>query len=209
MNVGIFFLQIALLLGLLTWARQHGFLALVLFIAGTLLGANLCVVQPIELGGIQSTAAEAFSVGALLGVGILSRDHGPNMARQGARLALVFVACFAVWMQSHLLYESPLEFGSIKQAFHLLFTWTPRFVVASWFSFWLSQLSLRVWLAKSCPLWLGVWLAEGFDSALFSVFGLWGQIPQLWQVTLFSWALKSFVLACMLPWIRARKDSAV
>lgn len=167
-----------------------------------LLLANIFVTKQIVLCGLHSTSSEVFIVTGMYGFSLLQYYTGSQNARRAVWYSF---GCGALtFLLMHLLttFYTPTDHG-LTQAFHELFSVTPRIMAASLCAYVVSErlqlcfynqlapfLAYRPQLHRFCSIWLG----QCVDTMLFATMGLYGIVYSLSQVMLVSMSIKTIVM---------------
>jgi queuosine precursor transporter len=213
-NEFIFVLQ-STLVGVLTLGAAlygtHGLVA-----ATCLFGvlSNLFVVKQITLFGLTATAADAFAVGALLGLNVLQEFYGKEITRKTIALNFICLVVYAVFAQLHL-WLIPAATDSNQIHFMGILQHAPRIVVASIAAYVVAQLfdyffygflrritNNKFYLMRT---YIAIIASQLVDTVLFGVLGLYGIVENLGQVMLVSYLIKLIVIALATPMVSLAK----
>lgn len=208
MNILIFLAHsIIVSLGALC-ALRLGKSALVTYMSGLWIFANLFVLKQITLGGFHATAADAFTIGAVFSLNMLQEYYGKKAARSAIWTSFCMLIFYALISHVHLSY-TPSSFDTMQPHYQALLGFMPRIALASLTSYLLIQLfdswlfgALRKILAGNyLALRTAVSLAisQLFDTILFSFLGLYGLVDNLWQIIIISYTIKLAAIALSTP----------
>jgi uncharacterized integral membrane protein (TIGR00697 family) len=188
-------------------ALHFGKHTLVGWIVAQALLANLFVLKEITLFGMEVTASDVFSVGALFGLNLLQEYFGKEAAQKTVWASFYLLLFFALMSVFHLLYTPSIHDGT-QGAYSAILSCTPRLAFASMASAWASQ-SMDVWIFRllttrtslSLPLRGGCssCCSQALDTLLFTFLGLAGHIASPMDVFCLSFAVKFIVIAMMAP----------
>ncbi len=209
MNELIFFLHAFVILFFLFVSIRLGKEALFVFVSACWLLANFFVTKQISLFGCDVTASDVYVVGGMLSTGVIQQFYGVLAAKQSVRISflLMIFATFTSYM--HLQYV-PSTFDTMHVYFVTLLQATPRLMIASLITFFISQnceiALFRLLQQKtnwSLPLRSGISssISIGLDTALFSILGLYGLVYSLFDIFCMSYAVKLIIVAILAPFL--------
>lgn len=217
-NEYIFIIQSVILAVASLGALYLGKAALVAFICMQCLLANIFVLKQITIAGLNATAADAFTIGATLGLNLLQEYYGKAIAKKTIFTNFFLLIFYAVVSQIHLWY-TPSNFDSAHIHFKPLLTVMPRIIIASFTAFFISQwidYALYGWLRT---LWHSRWLvvrnyssmlvSQLIDTVLFSVLGLYGLVENIGHIIVVSYVIKVAAIFCAVPFIVFAKRCAL
>lgn len=207
MNEALFFLHTFLIMVSLLISLYLGKEALVSFISLSWFLANVFVSKEILLFGLEVTASDIYSIGALLALPILQDRFGRSVA-QKALLASFFLLLFSASTSIlHLLYTPSLH-DSSQPHFIALFQPIPSLVLASLGTFLFSNeleillfgyLRRRKLLSFAASSLLTSLLVIVVDTALFTWWGLSNRVHSVWDVFYMSLLVKGAILLLLSP----------
>lgn len=214
MNELLFLTQSLLIVLFALAALRIGKEALTAWVIIQALIANLFVVKQISLFGFEVTASDAYSIGSLLGLSFLQQYFGKEEAQKATWTCFLFLLFFVFISQLHLLYE-PNSSDVTQGAFLHLFSASPRLLMASLVSFFISQridLVLFSLLQKpngiknfTVRALLTLLCAQCVDTVLFSFLALYGVVASLINIISLSMLIKSLVIFFITPFMRWAK----
>jgi uncharacterized integral membrane protein (TIGR00697 family) len=207
-NEIIFLVHTLIIVGAMLASLGLGQSALVAFISLQCVLANLFVLKQITIFGFSATCADAFTIGATLGLNLLQEYFGREIAKKTIYINFFALIFFAIIPQIHLWYM-PSTFDISQGAFSLLLTPMPRIIVASFIAFFISQnvdyllygFLRRIWTHK----WLvarnyaSVSVSQLVDTILFSLLGLYGLVSNIGHIILVSYLIKLIAIAVGTP----------
>ena len=163
-----FSLVIVTFSGVLLSYRLLSVTGLVIWIAISVIVANVQVVKVVEIFGLTATLGNVVYASTYLATDILSELHGPKLARRG-----VFVGFFALVTMTVLmliaLYFVPSSEDFAQDALKRIFLIVPRITAASLAAYLISQLH-DVWifgrLKRRRPGTRHLWLRNNVSTAL-------------------------------------------
>lgn len=165
--------------------------------------ANLFVLKPIDLFGLSCSPSDAFAVGSMISLNLLQQQEGKKEAAFASLLSIITLGAFALFAKLHLLL-SPYQEAPIDHAYYAILSNSPRLLIASMGAFWLSQrfdLILFGWISRTYPKARFVYktipsalFSQTFDTALFTIFGLYGLVDGLFSI---------FIISSLTKWLTA------
>lgn len=212
-NELLFILQVFGIVLSTLWASRQGKEALISFSALLCVVANFFVLKQISLFGWHTTCSDAYVVGNLLALNILQRDYGKKTAYQACTISFFFLLFFTVFSQLHLFYK-PNSFDTSHVHFSVLLTHSPRLLIASLTTFFIVQqfdIQLYFLLQKymsvfswKIRLLLSLLCSQLLDTLLFTWFGLYGIVNNIFSVFLVSYFIKCLTSIVMISLINNR-----
>lgn len=191
-------------------ALRMGSAALVAFICTQCVLANLFVLKQITIAGLHATAADAFTIGATLGLNLLQEYYGKAITKKTMYINFVLLVFYAIVSQIHLWY-TPSVFDATHIHFSPLLSLMPRIVIASFTVFFISQwidYTLYGWLKT---VWKSRWLvirnyssmliSQFVDTVLFTLLGLYGLVENVGHIIIVSYTIKVFAIFVAVPFI--------
>ncbi|HEX2978329.1 MAG TPA: queuosine precursor transporter [Candidatus Babeliales bacterium] len=190
------------------YALRIGKDALIALVATLSIIANLFVTKQIALGGFIVTAADAYTIGAVLSLNMLQEYFGSKTAIRAIWISffMMFVAAIAGQIQ---LWYLPALCDSMHPHFQALLCNSPRIIAASLIAYlasqhldraifaWLSkQLSGNLMIARFCSSTI---IAQLVDTLLFTFLGLYGIVESVWDVVLISYFIKLCAVILTIP----------
>ncbi|MFH1831282.1 MAG: queuosine precursor transporter [bacterium] len=182
--------------------------ALVAFICLQTILANLFVTKQIALFGLNATCGDVFIVSSFFGLNILQELFGQAIVKKTIAINLFLVFFYLIMSQFHLFYV-PNSFDSMHGHFTSILSFMPRIVIASVFTFFLTQVLeiyvfaglKKLFADKHLTLRNTITLAIStlFDTIIFSFAGLYGLIGSIWQIILVSLCIKAIAIMCCTP----------
>lgn len=182
--------------------------ALMVFISLMGVCANLFVTKQILLGGFTVTAADAFTIGAVLALNLLQEYYGTKVTLRAIWISFSSALLFTVLSQIHLWYI-PAECDTTQTHFFALLCNTPRLIGASLcaylvsqhldrylFSFLKNYFNGNFMIARFCSSTLVAQLA---DTLIFSFLGLAGLVENLTHIVVISYLIKLGAVALTIP----------
>lgn len=170
--------------------------------------ANLFVVKQVTIMGLHTTAAEAYAVGALLGLHIVQEYYGKAMAKKAVALSFFSLLFYAIVSQIHLLYV-PSSFDTGNAHFTALLRPAPRLAIASLVTFLIVQNLDRYLYGRllkkfghSYLVWRNYALlifSQLLDTILFSFLALLGAVHNIGHVILVSFTIKVLTILVATP----------
>jgi len=210
MNELIFVLQTCIIAAGSLLALRLGKEALVTFITLLCVLANLFVVKQITLFGLQVTAADAFSVGAIFSLHLLQEFFGKKTSKRAIWTCFTFLLFYAAISQIHLLFI-PTMFDTVHPHFAALLQFAPRLVLAS-LTVYFFVLHLDRFLYEKFQQLFGskhffvrnyllLALIQLIDTVGFSFLGLYGIVNNMWHVVFVSFVVKLAAISLTTPFL--------
>jgi len=213
-NELIFLLHAALIglaaLGALAFGRA----ALVAFVCIQCILANLFVLKQTTLFGFNATCADAFTIGATIGLNLLQEYYGKAITRKTIAINFFFLAFYAIMTQIHLWY-APSAFDTTQSSFLALLGFMPRIVIASFTVYLIAQLVdyylygwlKKVWTSRLLVVrnYASISVSQLVDTVLFSFLGLYGIIDNIWEIILISYSVKLGAIFVATPFLVASR----
>ncbi len=213
-NELIFFLH-SIIIGIFALgALKIGKEALIAFIALQTILANLFVLKESTLFGLNATCADAFAIGAVLGLNLLQEYFGKEITKKTIGISFFLLIFYGIISQIHLAYFPSLH-DSIHANYAAIFHFMPRLVIASMITYLIAQL-FDAWLyGKLKELFNGryliarnicsISLSQLLDTVLFSLLGLYGIVHNVWHIIIISYAIKLAAIAISMPFVAMSK----
>lgn len=187
-----------------------GSYALVAYVCIQCILANLFVVKQITLFGLTATCADAFTVGATIGLNLLQEYFGKDVAKKTIWINFFLLIFYAIVSQIHLFYI-PDTGDFAQQHFIPLLTLMPRIVVASFSVYLFSQTAdyyLYGILKKTfqnkyivARNYASIAFCQLLDTVLFSYLGLYGIIDNIGEVIVISYLVKLVSIIIATPFV--------
>jgi uncharacterized integral membrane protein (TIGR00697 family) len=184
--------------------------ALVAFVCTQCILANLFVVKQITLFGLTATCADAFTVGATIGLNLLQEYFGKDIAKKTIWINFFLLIFYAIVSQIHLIYI-PHSADVMHLHFMPLLNLMPRIVVASFSVYLVSQMAdyyLYGLLKKTfhdnhiiARNYASIAFCQLLDTILFSILGLYGIIDNIGEVIIISYLIKLASIIIATPFV--------
>lgn len=208
MNEWIFFTQLILIILFSFGALKMGKEALIALVALQALIANLFVLKQISFLGFHVTCSDAFAIGSFLGLNLLQEYFGKESSQRAIKICFFILFFFALMSQIHLLYL-PTAQDTTHGAYTSILSSSARLLATSLCTFFIVQ-KLDVyffhWIKKIAPKFtlttrshLCLILSQLIDTALFSVFGLYGLVESISDIMIMSFLLKLLIIFGLTP----------
>jgi uncharacterized integral membrane protein (TIGR00697 family) len=203
MNELLFFCQIIVLCSFLLMSLKLGKVCLFIFTSIQPLFCNLFVFKQITLFSMNVSAAEAYAVTGILGMNLLREYFGRKEAMKAIYFSFLNLFLFTVMSQFQLKFvPNPSDWG--HDSYCQLFCTTPRIVLCSFISFFLSErLDLAIFSFLKDRFTFGnvtfryvtsTCISQIFDTAFITFFGFYGILDNLVQLMIFSYMVKVLVI---------------
>ena len=191
-------------------ALYLGQAALVAFVCLQCVLANLFVVKQITLFGFSATCADAFTVGAVLGLNLLQEYFGRAITRTCIWINFFLLIFYAIVSQIHLAYV-PNAYDTMQEYFIPILSVMPRIVIASFIVYFIAQwtdYALYGFLKRALGdrhlvlrNYVSIAFTQLLDTVLFSFLGLYGIIENIWQVIFISYVIKLVAIGIATPFV--------
>ena len=191
-------------------ALAFGQAALVAFVCSCCMLANLFVIKQITLFGLTATGADAFTVGATIGLNMLQEYFGKEIAKKTIWINFLLLIFYAIVSQIHLIYI-PHVADTMHLHFMPLLNLMPRIVIASFSVYLISQMAdyyLYGFLKKMfhnryiiIRNYTSITLCQLLDTILFSFVGLYGIIDNIGEVIIISYMIKLVSIVIATPFV--------
>jgi hypothetical protein len=156
------------------------------------------------LFGWNVTCSDAFAIGGIFGLNMLSQSYGRDAAKKTIWISFFGMIFYVVVSQIHLFFV-PSPHDTSQGHFIYLLNTAPRLLIASLVTFFIVQqfdvrlygffqkkLSKFSWQTRStCCLVI----SQVLDTLLFSLLGLYGIINDLFSMMVVSYLVKCAVIA--------------
>ncbi len=210
MNELIFIFHTVIIATFALGALALGRSALVAFVCTQCILANLFVVKQITLFGLTATCADAFTVGATIGLNLLQEYFGKEIAKKTIWINFFLLIFYAIVSQIHLIYI-PHSADIMHLHFMPLLNLMPRIVIASFSVYLISQMAdfyLYGFLKKTFQdryiivrNYASIAFCQLLDTILFSFLGLYGIIDNIWEVITISYLIKLASIIIATPFV--------
>lgn len=210
MNELIFILHTVVIAVFALGSLALGRYALVAFVCIQCVLANLFVIKQITLFGLTATCADAFTVGATIGLNLLQEYFGKEITKKTIWINFFLLVFYAVVSQIHLIYI-PHAADTMHLHFMPLLNLMPRIVVASFSVYLISQMAdyyLYGLLKKAfhnnyivARNYASIAFCQLLDTVLFSFFGLYGIIDNIGEVIIISYVIKLVSIFIATPFV--------
>jgi uncharacterized integral membrane protein (TIGR00697 family) len=188
--------------------------ALIAFIALQSILANLFVVKEITIFGLTATCADAFAIGAVLGLNLLQEYFGKEITKKTIGISFFLLIFYGIISQIHLAYTPSLH-DSMQSSYAAILQFMPRLAIASMITYLIAQL-FDAWLYGKLKEWINgrhliirnicsISLSQLLDTILFSFLGLYGIIHNVWHIIIISYAIKLVAIALSMPFVALSK----
>src|SRR5579872_2892692 len=210
MNTYIFIFHTIIIATFALGSLALGSAGLVVFVCICCILANLFVIKQISLFGLTATAADAFTVGATIGLNLLQEYFGKEIAKKTIILNFFLLIFYAIVSQIHLLYV-PHPADTMHQYFEPLLNFMPRIVIASFSTYLFTQMIdyYLYGILKNAfhnkyiiiRNYASIAFCQLLDTVLFSFFGLYGIIENIWQIIIVSYVIKLISIVIATPFV--------
>lgn len=184
--------------------------ALVAFICLQCALANLFVIKQITLFGFTATCADAFTVGATIGLNLLQEYFGKEIAKRAIWINFFLLIFYAIVSQFHLMYV-PDAADITQQHFLPILKCMPRIVIASFSVYLFTQMTdyylygilKKMFHDKYIILrnYASIAFCQLLDTVLFSYLGLYGIIDNIGEVIVISYLIKLASIVIATPFV--------
>lgn len=205
----IVFIAHSLIIGAFTLtALRMGKYALVAMVALQAVLANLFVLKQHELFGLNATCADAYTIGAVVGLNLLQEYYGKRITQTAIWLSFGALVFYTVMSQFHLMYQpSSADFAHGHYA--ALLGLMPRIIIASFTSYFIVQQldyyifgALKQFFNGKYLVWryyASICFCQLIDTILFSFLGLYGILDNIGEIIIFSYLIKLAAILIATP----------
>jgi uncharacterized integral membrane protein (TIGR00697 family) len=204
MNESIFVLQVLILVGALFWAAKIGKETLIALCVLFSIFANFFVLKQMYLLGWNVTCSDAFAIGNIFGLNMLTQAYGRDVAKKTIWISFFGMLFYVALSQIHLWFI-PSPHDTSQAHFSYLLQTAPRLLIASlatffvvqqfdvrMYGFFQKELSRFSWQTRST---ICLFISQALDTVLFSFLGLFGIINDLLSMMVVSYLVKCVVIA--------------
>lgn len=208
MNELLFFVHVTVIIFFTIAALKVGKEALIALISIFCILANLFVTKQITLFGLHPTASDSFAVGAILGLNLLQEHFGKSIAKKAVWICFFCLIFYTISSQIHLLY-TPSIYDFSQTHFQTLLQFMPRLTIVSMlvtlfvqhldrilYGFLKNIFSGKQFILRNS---ISLTFILFLDTFLFTFAGLYGIVSNLWQIIIFSYAVKLATTALIIP----------
>lgn len=191
-------------------ALRLGKAALVAFISVLCVLSNLFILKQITLFGFAATCCDAYTIGVVLGLNLLQEYYGKHMAQKAIVTSFVLLVCYTGMSFMQLAYV-PNVHDLAQPHFAYILSSMPRITAASLLVYLFVQYVdslLYAWLRTLLQgnylvarVWFSLSITQLLDTVLFSFFGLYGLVDNLFELICISYAIKLIAIALTTPFI--------
>lgn len=205
-NELLFFFHAIAIIAFTFIALRLGKQALTALICAEGILGNLFVIKQISIFGWIITPTDVFTIGSLFSLNLLREYFGKEAAKTALFSTLLSLAFFAMMGKFHLGYV-PSSFDTTQEAFQRILHTSPRILLASIFSYGVTQLfDLYIFGKLKARIHsftyrtsISIGLSQLLDTALFSFLALYGIATNIWHIILISYLVKVFTLLLIAP----------
>ncbi len=187
---------------------------LYVWIAISIIIANIQVIKTIELLGVITTLGNIIYATTFLATDILSEIYGKKEARKGVYIGIFSMIMTTIIIQISLMFKpDPSDFS--QGALETIFTILPRITIASITAYVISQLhdvwAYNFWKKRNPHIWvrnnLSTMVSQLIDSLVFVTIAFWGvfELSVFIQIAITTYVLKWVVAALDTPFIYIAK----
>ncbi len=187
---------------------------LYVWIAVSIIIANIQVIKTIELLGVITTLGNIIYATTFLATDILSEIYGKKEARKGVYIGIFSMIMTTIIIQISLMFKpDPSDFS--QGALETIFTILPRITIASITAYVISQLhdvwAYNFWKKRNPHIWvrnnLSTMVSQLIDSLVFVTIAFWGvfELSVFIQIAITTYVLKWVVAALDTPFIYIAK----
>jgi uncharacterized integral membrane protein (TIGR00697 family) len=209
-NELIFCVQTIFVSGAVLGALWLGKEALVAFVCLVCVLANLFVLKQVPLFGFNATCADAFAIGATLGLNVLQEYFGQAITRKTILINFCILFFYVIMSQIHLAYL-PSAADVTQAHFEALLAFMPRLALSSLVVYGICQSIDALLFGYFKRLTNGRFLvlrnygslciSQLCDTVLFSFLGLYGIVDSMFEIIVVSYGIKICAIALSSPFI--------
>jgi hypothetical protein len=210
MNEYIFIIHTIIIAAFALGSLALGRSALVAFVSACCMIANFFVIKQITLFGFTATCADAFTVGATIGLNLLQEYFGKEIAKKTIWINFFLLIFYAIVSQIHLFYIPNLV-DTAHQHFVPILSLMPRIVIASFSVYLFTQMTdyylygflKKIFHNKHIVIrnYASIALCQLLDTVLFSFLGLYGIIENIGHVIMISYIIKLISIMIATPFV--------
>jgi uncharacterized integral membrane protein (TIGR00697 family) len=218
MNELVFVIHVLILMGFSLVSLRFGEKALSAFIVLMGVSSNLFVLKQITLFNLDVTAADAYAICALFSLNLLQEYFGKEKAKEVVKINFYLMVVFGVLAFMHLSYI-PAQIDQTQLSYKAILSSTPRIILASIFSYFLSQRIdlfvfsyLRSTYFKNSLSVAAIFsssFSQIFDTILFSFLALYGSVSSIGSIIFLSLVIKFITICWMAPMMNLSKKIMV
>lgn len=206
-NESLFFLQSIIVALVALAVRRIGSYALVTYIAVLAVLANLFCLKTITLFGMTASSADVFAIGSYVSFALLKRDeHSPSSAKVTFVIFSILLFYMIITQLNLLFVPAPGDMFAGHCA--ALLSPMPRLMIASLVAYGISFFITGIlldWskrLAGFVPAFMSMvtvlLITQLLDTIIFSLLGLYGLVPHVWQIIAMSFIIKAIGVILMM-----------
>ncbi len=195
--------------GVMLFARL-GKSALISYITLLFLMANIFVIKQINLFGFCVTSVDAFIVGISLSCNILQEFYGRETARKAVLIS--FASCIGYMIITKIIVSyNPADCDNTHLAFAHITANIARITIASFAAYLITQiLDIQIYallkkITKSrffvLRNYAAITISQLTDTILFSLFGLYGIVDNIFDIITISFAIKIIAIVLTTPFL--------
>jgi uncharacterized integral membrane protein (TIGR00697 family) len=202
-NELLFICHSVFLSGITLIAARMGKESLTTIIALFAVLSNAFIIKETVIFGLTATCTDSFTVGATIALNLLHQKYGYALAQRAVRISSFCLAVYMIASQFQLAYSFEVE-SVTNQAFYTILSTSPRIVLASLFTLYISQsldCMLYKWLQNHPKLTffesknlISTTISQLIDTILFSYLALYGIIDNIGNIIIISFSIKIFAL---------------
>ncbi|HLB57880.1 MAG TPA: queuosine precursor transporter [Gammaproteobacteria bacterium] len=211
-----FLIQALVALSVVLICFRFGKSWLMAYVAVSVVMMNIFVMKQVNLFGLEATLGNVLYATIFFTSDLLSEHYGRREAYKAIRIGF-FVALFSMVMSQFAMRYIPSEHDFAQGSFETLFTLAPRIVLASLFTYLITQ-HLDIWIYHQIKKRTGesyLWLrnnvsnlvSQFLDSFLFTYIAFYGHFQALPEIALFTFFIKMIVAILDTPFIYLSKLS--
>lgn len=165
--------------------------------------SNAFIIKETTFFGFTATCTDSFTIGATLALNLLHQTYGYQTAQKTVTISSFCLLIYMILSQFQLNYSFDVQ-SITNSAFHTILATSPRIVLASLFTFYVSQsldCLIYKWLSNHPKLSLleskniiSTGISQLIDTILFSYLALYGIIDNIPNVIIISFIIKLFAL---------------
>lgn len=207
-NEFIFATHIILISTIIAGAYRIGEHALISVITLLCVLGNQFVLKQTILFSLNATCADAFAVGATIGITLLHNRWGQEIAHKSTIINFYALAAYTATTFTQLWYQ-PAPFDTMHTHFIPLLSPAPRIILASMCAYFITQqitIYLQSYFKKIAPNeynfainYLILFIAHLFDTIVFSFIGLYGIVHNIADVMIISMIIKTITIFFATP----------
>jgi uncharacterized integral membrane protein (TIGR00697 family) len=171
--------------------------------------ANFLVLKQTTLFGFTATCADAYAIGATLGLNLLNEYYGKQVAQRTVLISFMLLIFYTLMTIVHGLYL-PATTDSAHLHYCALLQFMPRLTIASLITYTIVNYfniglytALKKYTGKHLLTrnYISIMISHLVDTVLFSFFGLYDIVENIGSIIVISYSIKLATLLIATPFV--------